>query len=357
MKVLSVNVGRPRELAWRGRILTSAIVKEPVSGPVGVGAMGLDGDTQVDRRVHGGVDKAVYLYPSEHYATWEVTLGRTLEAGALGENLTTGGVLEDELHVGDVVEVGRAVLQVAQPRLPCLKLAARYQREDLPRLFEQAGLPGVYFRVLQPGPVEAGDALRVVERHPEGWSIPRVFRLLTRERESTPEAARLAALGVLGKGARETFRKRTGVSATLVGAGPRETAGLADLLRAAGLPIDGFPGDASVVLVAETEGRVAGGVALERWNEAVLLRSLVVAEGSRGGGLGSALAVAAVARARAAGSEAVYLLTETAERFFAGLGFQPVERSELPGALSGSAELQGACPDSAVAMRLELRGS
>jgi MOSC domain-containing protein YiiM/N-acetylglutamate synthase-like GNAT family acetyltransferase len=357
VKIRSVNVGTPQALEWRGRTLTSAIVKEPVSSPVRVEALGLDGDTQVDRRVHGGVDKAVYLYPSEHYAVWERELGRALSPGALGENLTSEGILEADLRVGDTVEVGTALLQVAEPRLPCVKLAARYQREDLPRVFKRVGLPGIYFRVLRPGVLGAGDGVRVVSRHPEDWSIARVFRLLTGGEPDPGVEARLAALGPLGSGARDTFRRRTGVTAVIGEAGPEAHEPLARLLREAGLPTDGFPSDTPTVLVARAGGAVVGGVALERWGPAALLRSLVVAPSQRGTGLGSALTQAVLAHARASGARSVSLLTETAERFFPDFGFTPVDRSALPAELDASAEMRGACPDSAVAMTLELRPS
>jgi MOSC domain-containing protein YiiM/N-acetylglutamate synthase-like GNAT family acetyltransferase len=353
VKIRSVNVGEPRELKWRGSTLRSAIVKEPVSSPVRVEALGLDGDTQVDLRVHGGVDKAVYLYPSEHYAVWERQLGQSLSPGALGENLTSEGILEADLHVGDTVEVGTALLQVSEPRLPCVKLAARYQREDLPRVFKRTGLPGIYFRVLRPGVLGAGDEVRVVSRYPEDWSIARVFRLLTGEEPDRGVEARLAALAPLGRGARDTFRRRTGVTAVIDQAGPEAHEPLAGLLREAGLPTDGFPSDTPVVLVARADGAVVGGVALERWGDAALLRSLVVADSQRGTGLGSALTRAILARARSSGARSVSLLTETAERFFPDFGFTPVERDGLPAALAASAEMRGACPDSAVAMTLE----
>lgn len=205
MKILSVNTGRPRTLEWRGRILTSAIGKEPVAGPVRLTAEGVEGDVQADRRVHGGVDKAVYLYPREHYPLWEEFLGRELAPGALGENLTSTGFLEEELHIGDQVEVGEALLQVSQPRLPCVKLAARYQRADLPKAFTEAGRPGIYFRVLREGRIRAGDEGRVIVRHPDAWSVARVFRLLTGGEVDRSAAARLAALEVLGDGARMGF--------------------------------------------------------------------------------------------------------------------------------------------------------
>ncbi|HSG49403.1 MAG TPA: GNAT family N-acetyltransferase [Longimicrobiales bacterium] len=348
-----MNVGTPREISWRGRTLTTAIHKAPVSGAVPLRTLNLEGDAQADPTVHGGPDKAVYLYPREHYAHWEEVLGRSLEPGALGENLTSTGILETDLGIGDEVAVGTALLQVSQPRLPCVKLAARHGRADLPALFTRAGRPGIYFRVLREGAVQAGDGVAVTARARERWSVTRVAALLSGLEDDPAAAARLAGHPLLGQGARKTFRTRTGFHGTVDIATRGEVEGLQALLTAAGLPVEGFPGDTPVVLAAvDGEGRLLGGVALEIHGDAGLLRSAVVRPGSRGSGVGGALVSAVLARAWGEGLHSVSLLTETAGDYFPRFGFRRVTRDRLPGSLGASVELRGACPDSAVVMTL-----
>ncbi|MEM7410365.1 MAG: MOSC domain-containing protein [Myxococcota bacterium] len=159
MRILSVNVGLPRDVSWRGKTVRTGIFKQAVSGAVRVERVHLEGDGQADLEVHGGVDKAVYAYPSAHYAHWSEWLGEAeLAWGAFGENLTLEGALEDEVNLGDRFRAGTALLEVTQPRIPCHKLGLRHGRPDLPKAFLQSGRSGFYLRVLEPGRVEAGDA-------------------------------------------------------------------------------------------------------------------------------------------------------------------------------------------------------
>ena len=149
MRMLSVNVGLPREVEWRNEPVTTAIHKAAVSGPVRVRRLNLDGDRQADLSVHGGPDKAVYVYPSEHYPFWKEELpGVALPWGAFGENLTVEGVNETAVRVGDVLRAGTAEFIVTQPRLPCYKLNIRFQRPDMVKRFLRSGrtgfLPGCY---------------------------------------------------------------------------------------------------------------------------------------------------------------------------------------------------------------------
>ena len=323
-RIVSVNVGGVADLEWRGRVYRSAIRKAPVVGPVRVRELGLEGDDQADRQVHGGPAKAVYAYPGEHYSFWGAELGLPSELGpgAFGENLTVAGLSEASLHIGDELEAGSARFRVSMPRKPCAKLAARFGREDLPRRFVEAGRCGFYMEVLREGVVESGDEIRLVRRHPEEWSVLRAFQLGT------------------GR-------------AVLRDAEPAELPEVADLLRAAALPIDGFPEDTPVVLIVDLDGAVVGAVALEMHGPAALLRSAVVRAGARGHGLGLKLIDAVLRRAWAEGAASVSLLTETADAFFPRFGFRAVQRTDLPSELERSAELRGACPDTAVAMRLD----
>jgi MOSC domain-containing protein YiiM len=174
--VVSVNVGLPRQVEWHGRTITTSIWKAPVAGRVRVGRLNLQGDRQSDRRVHGGRDKAVYAYPSEHYAYWREQLpGAELSWGAFGENLTVAGLLEEQVHVGDRLRAGSAELVVTQPRTPCYKLGLRHDRPELVRCFLESGRSGFYLAVVREGDVAAGDAIERTAGDPLGPSIAALF--------------------------------------------------------------------------------------------------------------------------------------------------------------------------------------
>ena len=182
MQILSVNVGRPRQVETNiGPVLTS-IFKFPVDGPVKVRAHNLEGDQQADLTVHGGPWKAVYLYPSEHYPRWGGELpGMDLPYGAFGENLTTEGLSEEQAHIGDQFRVGSAILQVTQPRMPCFKLALRFGRADMVKRFWKSGRSGIYFSIVQDGELKRGDSIEQVNRDPEQVSVADVVRLFKHE--------------------------------------------------------------------------------------------------------------------------------------------------------------------------------
>ena len=163
-RVVSLQVGAPGTLPWRGKQVRSAIFKAPVDGPVTLTPTGFEGDVQADLRYHGGPDKAVCCYPVEHRADWEAFVEQPLPHGAFGENLSTEGLLEADLHVGDVLRAGTATVQVSQPRGPCFKLAARWGKRTLPGRMAKEMRSGWYLRVLRAGKVQAGDELRLVER-------------------------------------------------------------------------------------------------------------------------------------------------------------------------------------------------
>jgi MOSC domain-containing protein YiiM len=175
MQVVSVNVGLPREVQWRHRPITTAIFKYPVSGNIRVRKLNLEGDQQADLVVHGGPDKAVYGYPVEHYEYWRNLLPEMPSGiGIFGENLTTQDVTEQDLNIGDQVRVGSALLQVAQPRMPCHKLQVRFDREDMTKLFARSLRSGFYFSVIEEGEVQAGDDITVVHRDKNGVSVAEV---------------------------------------------------------------------------------------------------------------------------------------------------------------------------------------
>jgi MOSC domain-containing protein YiiM len=188
MKLISVNVGMPREITWQEKVVTTSIFKSPVKGSVPLRKLNLDGDRQSDLTVHGGPDKAVYGYASEHYAYWRRELPETeLLPGAFGENLTTEGLDEHDLSIGDVVRVGTATLMVTQPRVPCYKLAARFGRADMVKRFAAARHSGFYFEVVDEGAVEAGDPIAIVERASERMSVAELNDLYFTKELPSPE--------------------------------------------------------------------------------------------------------------------------------------------------------------------------
>ena len=175
-----MNVGRPREVAWHGRAVRTSIWKEPVEGLVHVSSLNLEGDQQSDLSVHGGPEKAVYAYPSEHYEYWRRELpGTDLAWAAFGENLTTEGLLEPDIRIGDRIRVGSAEFLVTQPRMPCFKLGVRFGRDDMVKRFLRSGRTGFYLAVVREGALQAGDAIRHTPGEPHGVSVADVTRLYT----------------------------------------------------------------------------------------------------------------------------------------------------------------------------------
>lgn len=176
MRVLSVNVGLPRDVTFGKRRMRTAILKEPVTGAIPLRRLGFEGDGQADPRYHGGPEKAAYLYPFEHYAYWADVLSRKdLAPGAFGENLTTEGLLEADVRIGDVFEIGSARVRVTQPRTPCAKLGAKFGSMGFVRVFASAGRPGFYLHVVQEGMVETGDAIVLLSTARERPTVAEVF--------------------------------------------------------------------------------------------------------------------------------------------------------------------------------------
>jgi MOSC domain-containing protein YiiM len=207
MKVLSVNVGGPREVEWRGEWVRTSIWKAPAPGRVAVGRTNLAGDEQSDLRVHGGVEKAVYVYPREHYAFWQAELpGVALGFGHFGENLTTTGLLEADVSIGDRLRIGSAELRVTQPRVPCFKLGLRFGRPDLVKRFLASGRSGFYLAVLREGELGAGDAIERIPVATPSLTVAEVAALHA-GRSADRERLRLASeLAELPQGWREGFR-------------------------------------------------------------------------------------------------------------------------------------------------------
>ena len=176
MRVVSINVGLPRHVKWRGEMVTTAIFKSPVPGPVAVQATNLEGDRQADLSVHGGARKAVYAYPREHYAFWKSELpGADLGPGAFGENLTTEGLLETDLYPGDILEIGTAAFAVTIPRMPCYKLSLRFDRLDMVKRFWLSRRCGFYLTITRQGTIAVGDGIRLTRSPEKRPSIAAVF--------------------------------------------------------------------------------------------------------------------------------------------------------------------------------------
>jgi len=178
VKIVSLNVGLPRELRWHGRTVTTGIYKEPLAGRVALRKLNLDGDRQADLSVHGGEYKAVYCYPLEHYEYWKKELpGRELPMGVFGENFTLQGLLEAEVHLGDRFAVGSAEVVVTQPRLPCYKLGVRFGDDEMVKRFLASGRGGFYLAVTREGEVGAGDEITVISRDVNAVPASEITRL------------------------------------------------------------------------------------------------------------------------------------------------------------------------------------
>jgi len=206
---VSTNVGLPREVQWRGKTITTSIFKAPVSGRLRVDRLNLAGDRQSDLTVHGGADKAVYVYPSEHYAFWREELpDADLAWGAFGENLTTQGLFEDAIRIGDRLRIGTAEFVVTQPRMPCFKLAIRFGRADMVKRFLKSGRTGFYLRVLDEGELAAGDSISVFPQGNAGVAVADIVTLYASDGANQELLRRASEVAALPESWREYFRQR-----------------------------------------------------------------------------------------------------------------------------------------------------
>lgn len=209
MKIVSVNVGAPREVEWRGKVVRTSIFKAPVAGRVRVARLNVEGDRQSDLSVHGGADKAVYAYPSEHYAFWRGEMpGTELSWGAFGENLSTAGLLEDGVHIGDRFRAGAAEFVVTQPRMPCFKLGIRFGRPEIVKRFLQSRRTGFYLAVLREGDIAAGDPLELVAQDGARVTVGQVAELYVTEGANRDLLRRASELAALPESWREYFREQ-----------------------------------------------------------------------------------------------------------------------------------------------------
>ena len=209
MKLVSVNVGLPQEVHWRGRTVRTSIWKAPVEGRVRVKRINLEGDRQSDLSVHGGPEKAVYVYPFEHYEYWSREFpGMDLPRGSFGENFTTEGLLEKDIRIGDRLRAGSAEFLVTQPRMPCYKLGIRFDQDDMVKRFLQSGRTGFYLSVLREGEVAAGDPIDFTVRSDQAVTVADIAALYTHDADNQTLLRRAVELPGLPESWRDYFRKR-----------------------------------------------------------------------------------------------------------------------------------------------------
>ena len=209
MKIISINVGVPREIFHEGRLIRTGIFKVPVEGRARVKALNIAGDQQADLTVHGGPSKAIYAYPAEHYEFWRKELpGVEFPWGSFGENLSTEGLLEKDLNVGDRLCAGSVELAVTEPRLPCYKLAVKFNRDDMVRRFLKSRRTGFYCAVLREGEFAPGEPIHFLSRDEARVTIADITRLYAFEKHDLAGMRRVAELRALPESWREYFRDR-----------------------------------------------------------------------------------------------------------------------------------------------------
>ncbi|MNU50686.1 6-N-hydroxylaminopurine resistance protein [compost metagenome] len=208
IEILSLNVGMPKQVQFQQKDVSTGIFKTATDEALHLSFLNLEGDGQGDLVHHGGREKAVCVYPYEHYPFWENELKRPLEYGALGENLTIKGLLETDVCIGDVFELGKAIVQVSQPRQPCYKLTIRHGVPDMLLKVQQTGYTGFYFRVLEEGVVTKDDGLSLLHRHPKEITVSFANRIMHREKDNIEGIKQILEVEELSLNWRNTFLKR-----------------------------------------------------------------------------------------------------------------------------------------------------
>lgn len=209
MKLISINVGRPQEVEWKGKTVSTAIFKSSVDGPIQLRTLNLDGDGQADLSGHGGPSKAVYAYSMENYDYWRNELSEMeLTWGHFGENFTTEGLEQENLYIGDTLRIGSALLQVTEPRVPCFKLDIRFGQNDMVKRFFASKRSGTYLSVLEEGTVEAGNTISIVKRSTHGITVADINRLFAHEKDDWVTMKHAVELEDLSEAWRRYFRKQ-----------------------------------------------------------------------------------------------------------------------------------------------------
>lgn len=208
MQVISTNIAQPTTIEWRGQEIQTGIYKYAVETPVYLGKEDVENDHVLDRRYHGGIDKACYLYSADHYPFWKSRFpGQEWKWGMFGENLTISGLNESEIHIGDRFQIGEAVVQVSQPRQPCFKLGVRFGDQSVVDDFWNSPFPGVYVRVLQAGNVQKGDELFLIDRNTDSLSIKQVFSVFRLDRTNYKLMRKAIAEPFLAESCRRDIQK------------------------------------------------------------------------------------------------------------------------------------------------------
>ncbi len=209
MKLVSLNIGLPREVTWQGKTVATGIFKEPISDRKMLRFLNIDGDRQADLTVHGGRDKAVYAYPVEHYDYWRGELpDMDLPWGMFGENLTTTGLLEDTVNIGDRFRIGSAEIMVTQPRRPCYKLGIKFGRTDIVKRFQDSHLSGIYFSVVKEGEVGVGDGIELIHRDENNVTVADINRLYLRKNIDLELLHRAVEVKALAENLRNYFQQQ-----------------------------------------------------------------------------------------------------------------------------------------------------
>jgi len=207
MQIISTNIGRIREVSWRGQKITTGIFKEPVNEPLFLGKMGINKDEVADLKHHGGSDKACYLYSADCYPYWKKRFpGQDLNWGIFGENLTVEGLDEGTIKIGEVYTIGKTVVQVSQPRLPCYKPGIRFESEKIVKQFLDSPYPGVYLRVIEEGYVKKGDKMELFKSNDPGMTVRDVYSLFSSNKKNTDMKARACELEFLSESIKKSLR-------------------------------------------------------------------------------------------------------------------------------------------------------
>lgn len=209
IELISINVSQPKTINFKDKFIATGIFKTPINGTVKLTKLNLEGDGQADLQVHGGLNKAIYVYPFEHYDFWKKELNRDdLSYGQFGENFTILGVLEDQIHIGDIFRIGSAVLEVTQPRMPCYKLGIKMQLATFPKKFLKSGRIGFYMKVLEEGEVKAKESFEIIHTNDKGLTIRDLWHLVFFDPGNTEDAIRALKLLSLGPEWRQPLEQR-----------------------------------------------------------------------------------------------------------------------------------------------------
>lgn len=208
MEIISINIGKPVTVDYKGKEIETGIYKCQIKEPVYLNKLNFDGDGQADLVHHGGPDKAVCVYPYEHYSYWEKDLKKKLTLGAFGENLTVKGMLESDIHIGDIFSIGEAIVQVSQPRQPCFKLAKRYDLNDFPIRFQNTGYTGYYFRVLKEGWVSPDSKIELVESNSRKITVQYANSIMHHDKKNKTAIENILRVRELSTNWKSTFNKR-----------------------------------------------------------------------------------------------------------------------------------------------------